>query len=91
MAITHFSIQIISRGDGRSALLSAAYRHCAKMSHESEGRSVDYSNKPNLGHEEFLLPPDAPQWARALMVSFLYTRPGQMMRIGGFCLSITRA
>lgn len=67
MAITHFSIQIIGRADGRSALLSAAYRHCAKMSHESEGRTVDYSNKPNLGHEEFLLPPDAPQWARALI------------------------
>lgn len=67
MAITHFSIQVISRADGRSALLSAAYRHCAKMTHESEGRTADYSNKPNLGHEEFLLPPDAPQWARALI------------------------
>ena len=67
MAITHFSIQIIGRADGRSALLSAAYRHCAKMSHESEGRTVDYSNKPNLGHEEFLAPPDAPHWARALI------------------------
>ena len=67
MAITHFSIQIISRADGRSALLSAAYRHCAKMTHDSEGRTVDYSNKRNLGHEEFLLPADAPQWARALI------------------------
>lgn len=67
MAITHFSIQIISRADGRSALLSAAYRHCAKMTHDSEGRTVDYSNKLNLGHEEFLLPADAPQWARALI------------------------
>lgn len=67
MAITHFSIQIISRADGRSALLSAAYRHCAKMTHDSEGRTVDYSNKRNLGHEEFLLPADAPQWARALV------------------------
>ena len=67
MAITHFSIQIISRADGRSALLSAAYRHCARMTHESEGRTVDYSNKGNLGHEEFLLPPDAAQWARALI------------------------
>ena len=41
MAITHFSIQIIGRADGRSALLSAAYRHCAKMTHDSEGRTVE--------------------------------------------------
>ncbi|RWF84099.1 MAG: Ti-type conjugative transfer relaxase TraA [Mesorhizobium sp.] len=67
MAITHFSIQIISGGAGRSAVLAAAYRHCARMTHESEGRTVDFTNKGNLGHEEFLLPPDAPAWARALI------------------------
>lgn len=63
MAIVHFSASIISRGDGRSAVLSAAYRHCAKMDYEREARSVDYSRKQGLMHEEFLLPPDAPQWA----------------------------
>lgn len=67
MAITHFTPQLISRGNGRSAVLSAAYRHCAKMSHEAEARSVDYSNKKNLAHEEFLLPPDAPKWARDMI------------------------
>ena len=67
MAITHFTPQLISRGDGRSAVLSAAYRHCAKMEHEAEARTVDYSNKRNLAHEEFLLPPDAPAWARQLI------------------------
>jgi Ti-type conjugative transfer relaxase TraA len=67
VAITHFSIQIISGGAGRSAVLAAAYRHCARMTHESEGRTVDFTNKGNLGHEEFLLPPDAPAWARALI------------------------
>ncbi|MCO6410881.1 Ti-type conjugative transfer relaxase TraA [Hoeflea alexandrii] len=64
MAITHFTPQLISRGNGRSAVLSAAYRHCAKMNHEAEARTVDYSNKKNLAHEEFLLPADAPKWAR---------------------------
>lgn len=68
MAITHFTPQLISRGDGRSAVLSAAYRHCARMEHEAEARTVDYSAKRNLAHEEFLLPPDAPDWARALIV-----------------------
>ncbi|MEI5682230.1 Ti-type conjugative transfer relaxase TraA [Mesorhizobium sp. CCNWLW179-1] len=67
MAITHFTPQLIGRGSGRSAVLSAAYRHCAKMVHEIEARTVDYSNKGNLAHEEFLLSPDAPEWARTLV------------------------
>jgi Ti-type conjugative transfer relaxase TraA len=67
LAITHFTPQLISRGDGRSAVLSAAYRHCARMEYDAEARTVDYSAKRNLAHEEFLLPPDAPDWARALI------------------------
>ncbi|WP_040853559.1 Ti-type conjugative transfer relaxase TraA [Phyllobacterium sp. YR531] len=67
MAITHFTPQLIGRSNGRSAVLSAAYRHCAKMTYDIEGQTVDYSNKGNLAHEEFLLPPDAPEWARALI------------------------
>ena len=67
MAITHFTPQLISRGDGRSAVLSAAYRHCARMEIEAEARTVDYSNKRNLAHEEFLLPADASQWVRDLI------------------------
>lgn len=67
MAITHFTPQLIGRANGRSAVLSAAYRHCAKMEHEAEARTVDYSAKRNLVHEEFLLPPDAPDWARELV------------------------
>lgn len=67
MAITHFTVQIIGRANGGSAVLSAAYRHCARMEHEAEARTIDYSNKRNLAHEEFLLPPDAPAWVRALI------------------------
>ena len=67
MAITHFTPQLISRGSGRSAVLSAAYRHCAKMEHQAEGRTVDYSGKRGLRHEEFLLPPDAPKWTKDLI------------------------
>lgn len=67
MAITHFTPQIIGRADGRSAVLSAAYRHCAKMDHAAEARTVDYSGKRNLAHEEFLLPADAPKWAREMI------------------------
>lgn len=67
MAIAHFSASIVSRGDGRSAVLSAAYRHCARMEYEREARTLDYTRKQGLVHEEFVLPPDAPSWARALI------------------------
>ncbi|WLB93292.1 Ti-type conjugative transfer relaxase TraA [Bradyrhizobium japonicum] len=67
MAITHFTPQLIGRGDGRSAVLAAAYRHCAKMEFEAEGRTVDYSNKRGMIHEEFLVPADAPAWLRTII------------------------
>ena len=67
MAITHFTPQLISRGSGRSAVAAAAYRHCARMEHEGEGRVIDYSRKPGMAHEEFVLPPDAPAWARTMI------------------------
>ncbi|KQY13645.1 Dtr system oriT relaxase [Rhizobium sp. Root73] len=67
MAIAHFSASIVSRGGGRSVVLSAAYRHCAKMEYEREARTIDYTRKEGLVHEEFLLPADAPRWVRAMI------------------------
>jgi Ti-type conjugative transfer relaxase TraA len=67
VAIAHFSASIVSRGSGRSVVLSAAYRHCAKMEFEREARTIDYTRKQGLLHEEFLLPPDAPKWVRSLI------------------------
>jgi Ti-type conjugative transfer relaxase TraA len=67
VAIAHFSASIVSRGDGRSAVLSAAYRHCAKMEYEREARTIDYTRKQGLLHEEFVLPADASKWARAMI------------------------
>nr|WP_210273665.1 Ti-type conjugative transfer relaxase TraA [Brucella intermedia] len=67
VAIAHFSASIVSRGDGRSAVLSAAYRHCARMEYEREARTIDYTRKQALLHEEFVLPADAPKWARMLI------------------------
>lgn len=66
MAITHFTPQLISRGDGRSAVAAAAYRHSARMENEREGQVIDFSRKGGTVHEEFALPADAPAWARAL-------------------------
>ncbi len=67
MAIAHFSASIVSRGSGRSVVLSAAYRHCAKMEYKREARTIDYTRKQGLLHEEFLLPADAPKWVRSLI------------------------
>lgn len=67
VAIAHFSASIVSRGGGRSVVLSAAYRHCAKMEYEREARTIDYTRKEGLVHEEFLLPADAPKWVRAMI------------------------
>ncbi|MBP2562409.1 Ti-type conjugative transfer relaxase TraA [Neorhizobium galegae] len=67
MAIAHFSASIVSRGSGRSVVLSAAYRHCAKMEYEREARTIDYTRKQGLLHEEFVLPAGAPKWVRSLV------------------------
>ncbi len=67
MAVPHFSVSIVARGSGRSALMSAAYRHCAKMEFEREARTIDYTRKQGLLHEEFVIPADAPEWLRSMI------------------------
>lgn len=67
MAVPHFSVSIVARGSGRSAVLSAAYRHCAKMEFEREARTIDYTAKQGLLHEEFVVPDDAPEWLRTMI------------------------
>ena len=67
MAVPHFSVRIVARGSGRSAVLSAAYRHCAKMEFEREARTIDYSNKQGLLHEEFAIPENAPEWLQKMI------------------------
>jgi Ti-type conjugative transfer relaxase TraA len=74
VAITHFTPQIISRAEGRSAVAAAAYRHCARMEIAREGRSADFSNKPDLAHAEFSVPTDAPAWVKTIVTDL---RPAQ--------------
>ncbi|CAD7055502.1 Ti-type conjugative transfer relaxase TraA [Pseudorhizobium endolithicum] len=69
MAVPHFSVSVVARGSGRSAVLSAAYRHCAKMEYEREARTIDYSRKQGLLHEAFAIPADAPEWLRAMIAN----------------------
>ncbi len=67
VAVPHFSVSIVARGAGRSAVMSAAYRHCAKMDFEREARAVDYRTKQGLLHEEFMVPADAPAWLSSMI------------------------
>lgn len=67
MAVPHFSVSIVARGSGRSAVLSAAYRHCARMGYEREARTIDYTRKQGLLHEEFVIPTDAPDWLQSMI------------------------
>ncbi|MCZ7450262.1 Ti-type conjugative transfer relaxase TraA [Agrobacterium rhizogenes] len=69
MAVPHFSVSIVARGKGASAVLSAAYRHCAKMDYEREARTIDYTRKQGLLHEEFVIPADAPKWLRNMIAN----------------------
>ncbi|MBW9051531.1 Ti-type conjugative transfer relaxase TraA [Rhizobium mesosinicum] len=64
---SHFSVRIVARGSGRSALHLAAYCHRTRMEFDREARTVDYSRKKDLLHEEFAIPPDAPQWLRSMI------------------------
>ncbi|WP_159952355.1 Ti-type conjugative transfer relaxase TraA [Rhizobium sp. 18065] len=67
MAVPHFSVSIVARGRGASAVLSAAYRHCARMDYEREARTIDYTRKQGLLHEEFVIPADATEWLQSLI------------------------
>ncbi|AYD05293.1 Ti-type conjugative transfer relaxase TraA [Neorhizobium sp. NCHU2750] len=67
MAVPHFSVSIVARGRGGSAVMSAAYRHCARMEYDREARTIDYTRKQGLLHEEFVIPVDAPEWLRAMI------------------------
>lgn len=66
MAIPHFSVSILTRAKGKSVVMSAAYRHCARMDYQREARVIDYRAKSGLFHEEFVLPEDAPAWVHSL-------------------------
>ncbi len=61
MAIYHFSVQVIGRAAGRSAVAAAAYRSGARLRDDRLDRDHDFSNKPGVVHSEVMLPEDAPE------------------------------
>ncbi|MHC0041023.1 MobQ family relaxase [Streptococcus periodonticum] len=57
----HFSISMISRGKNKSAVASAAYISCEKLTNEWDGVIHDYHNKKGLLHSEIFLSENVPK------------------------------
>lgn len=56
MAIYHFSIKNISRGDGRSAVACSAYRSGEKLEDLYQGKTQDYTQKTGVEYTEIYAP-----------------------------------
>ena len=56
----HFCISMISRGKGKSAVASAAYISCEKLTNQWEGITHDYHTKKGLWNSEIFLPKGIP-------------------------------
>jgi len=61
MAIYHFSVQVIGRAQGRSAVAAAAYRAGGRLHDERLDRDHDFRAKSGVEHSEILLPEGAPK------------------------------
>lgn len=61
MAIYHFSVKVISRASGASAVASAAYRSASRLHDERLDRDHDFTGKSGVVHSEVMLPDDAPE------------------------------
>lgn len=61
MAIYHFSVKVISRATGASAVASAAYRSASRLHDERLDRDHDFTNKSGVVHSEIILPDGAPE------------------------------
>ena len=57
----HFNISMISRGKSKSAVASAAYISCEKLTNEWDGVTHDYHNKKGLLHSQIYLPENIPK------------------------------
>ena len=68
MAIGYARFTFVGSGKGGSAVAAAAYRHRAAMTDRRLDKPVSFTHKArDLDHEEISLPPDAPEWMRALV------------------------
>jgi len=60
MAIFHWTMQLVKRSKGKSAVGAAAYRSGTKLVNEWDGVTHDYRAKGNVAYSEIMLPAHAP-------------------------------
>ena len=60
MAIFHFSVKVIGRSSGRSAVAAAAYRSGERLHDNRIDRTHDFTNKAGVLYSEVMLPEGAP-------------------------------
>lgn len=62
-AIYHLEAEIITRGEGRSAVAASAYRSGSEMKNEYDGVVHSYTRKRGVVYQEVMLPANAPaEW-----------------------------
>jgi hypothetical protein len=61
VAIYHFSVQMLKRSKGHSAIAAAAYRSASRLHDERTGKSHDYRNRQGVVWSGILLPDGAPE------------------------------
>lgn len=61
MAIFHSSVQVISRGQGKSCMAAAAYRAGEKLYDERQQMNHDYTKKTDI-ESEIIAPENSPEW-----------------------------
>lgn len=62
MAIYHFTVKVVSRGKGQSAIAKAAYNARERLEDERTGETHDYRRKGGIAFEGIFAPEDAPEW-----------------------------
>lgn len=64
MAIYHFSVKVVSRGKGQSAVAKAAYNSRECLEDERTGELHDYRRKGGIAFSGVFPPKGAPAWVR---------------------------
>ena len=63
MALISTRVQVISRGDGRSAVAAAAYRSGKDLKSDRDQTVKQSRSKSAVGHSQIYAPEHAPEWA----------------------------
>ena len=63
MAIYRLEAKAISRGQGRSCVAAAAYRHATTLRDERQQLTHSYERKEGVMASEIVAPERAPDWA----------------------------